>query len=547
MADLPEDMGGEFPQALVRKTSLWQRLPIVWLIPLVALLAGGWLAFKAIRDQGPVITISFLSAEGLEPGKTKVKYKELDIGLVKNVTLAADRSHVVVTAEMARSAADLMVDDTRFWVVRPRVANGGVSGLDTLLSGVYIGMDVGSSAQAREEFAGLEVPPILTSHRPGRLFRLRARDLGSLSYGTPVYFRRIEVGELAAYQLDSDGSGITAQVFVHAPYDQYVTNETRFWHASGVDISVDAAGVKMRTQSLSSILLGGIAFGAPPEASGAQPAPDNASFVLADSREEAFKPDESVIDEFEVIFNESVRGLKPGAEVDFRGVAVGEVISVDMRYERKRRSLHVPVRIHLYPERMRSLWQDGSSGEQAVIARRKLFNEFVETGLRAQLRTGSLLTGQLYVALDFFPKLARQSIDWTHAPPLLPATNGDLQELQATLASIASKLDKIPFEQISADLRLALQSLDKTLKDADALVGKLNGEIAPEIKETLASARQTFATAEQTMANQSPLQQELQGTLREVSRAAQSVREVMDYLDRHPEALLRGKSEEKER
>ena len=544
MADLPENSGSDFPAAQVRQTTFWQRLPLVWLIPLIALLAGGWLALKALREQGPVVTISFQSAEGLEPGKTKLKFKELDIGLVKKVSLADDRSHVVVTAEMSRSAADMMVDDTRFWVVRPRVANGGGSGLDTLLSGVYIGVDVGSSTKARDSFAGLEVPPVLTAHREGRLFSLRARDLGSLSYGTPVYFRRIEVGELVAYQLDRDGSGITAQVFVHAPYDQYVTPETRFWHASGLDISVDAAGVKMHTQSLSSVLLGGIAFGNGGKPV-AQAAPDNASFLLADSREEAFKPDESVIEEFEIVFNESVRGLKPGAEVNFRGVAVGEVVSIDMRYDRKRRSLNVPVLIQLYPERMRSLWPEGGSGPQAIQVRHRVFSEFVESGLRAQLRTGSLLTGQLYVALEFFPKLPRQSIDWARVPPTLPTTHGDLQALQDTLASIAAKLDKIPFEQISADLHKALQSLDKTLKDADALVGRLDGEIAPEIKATLAAARQTFATAEQTMANQSPLQQELQGSLREVSRAAQSVRDVMDYLDRHPEALLRGKIEEK--
>lgn len=544
MADLPENADQDFPLVQVRQRSLWQRLPLVWLIPLVALLAGGWLVVKALREQGPTVTISFLSAEGLEPGKTKLKFKELDIGLVKKVSLSEDRSQVLVTAEMTRAAADMMVEDTRFWVVRPRVANGGISGLETLVSGAYIGVDVGSSVKGRESFTGLEVPPILTAHREGRLFRLRARDLGSLSYGTPVYFRRIEVGELVAYQLDRDGSGITAQIFIHAPYDQYVTADTRFWHASGLDISVDAAGVKMRTQSLSSVLLGGIAFG-----NGGKPlaqvAPDNASFLLADSRDEAFKPDESVIDEFEIVFSESVRGLKPGAEVNFRGVAVGEVVSIDMRYDRKRRSLNVPVLIQLYPERMRSLWPEGGGGPEAVQARRRVFGEFVESGLRAQLRTGSLLTGQLYVALEFFPKLPRQSVDWARVPPLLPATHGDLQALQDTLASIAAKLDRVPFEQIGADLHKALQSLDKTLKDADALVGRLDGEIAPEIKATLVAARQTFASVEQTLANPSPLQQELQGSLREVSRAAQSVREVMDYLDRHPEALLRGKVEEK--
>lgn len=533
-----------FPTVVVRKSSFWQRLPIVWLVPIIAVLAGGWLAYKAIREQGPTITITFLSAEGLESGKTKLKYKELDIGLVKSVTLSADRSHVVVTAEMSRSVADLMVEDTRFWVVRPRVANGGISGLETLLSGAYIGMDVGSKANHSDRFNGLEVPPILTAHRSGRLFRLRAKDLGSLGYGTPVYFRRIEVGELVAYELDKDGGGITAKVFIHAPYDQYVSRETRFWHASGVDVSVDAAGVKLRTESLSTILLGGIAFGDPPGMQGGLPASAETSFVLADSRDGAFRTDDSVIDEYEFVFNESVRGLQPGATVDFRGVVVGEVVSIGMSYDARQRKLSVPVKVHIFPERMKSLSRAGG-GSQDVAVRRKVFSELVGAGLRAQLRTGSLLTGQLYVALDFFPKASPQKVDWAHVPPVLPTTNGDLQELQTTLASIASKLDKIPFEQISADLRKSMQSLDKALQDADALIKHFDGEVAPELKATLAEARQTFATASQTLSQQSPMQQELQGTLREVSRAAHSVRELTDYLEQHPEALLRGKTEEK--
>lgn len=529
--------------AEVRKLSLWQRLPIVWLVPLIAVLVGGWLAFKAIREQGPTITISFLSAEGLEAGKTKVKYKELDIGLVKKVELSSDRSHVIVTAEMSRGVSDLMVEDTRFWVVRPRVANSGVSGLETLLSGAYIGMDVGKKKELREAFQGQEVPPILTSHRPGRLFRLRAKDMGSLGYGTPVYYRRIEVGELVAYELDKDGGGITAKVFIHAPYDQYVSKETRFWHASGVDVSVDAAGVKLRTESLSTILLGGIAFGVPPGGASGTPAPAETSFALADSREVAFSVDDSVVDEYEFVFNESVRGLQPGAAVDFRGVVVGEVVRIRMDHDARSRKLSVPVRVHLFPQRMSSLLH--SQGQTDLAARHRLLKDLVEEGLRAQLRTGNLLTGQLYVALDFFPKAPAQKADWAHVPPVLPTTTGDLQELQTKLASIVTKLDKIPFEEIAGDLRASLHSLDKALQDADALVRRFDTEVSPELKATLAEARQTFATASQTLSQQSPMQQELQGTLREVSRAARSVRELTDYLEQHPEALLKGKSEEK--
>ena len=538
MADTLPDL----PDAVSAPTGR-RRLPLIWLVPLVAVLAGGWLAVKAILDKGPTITITFRTAEGLEAGKTKIRYKDVEIGLVKAIALSDDRAGVEVTAELVKDAEPFLVEDTRFWVVRPRIAGGGVSGLGTLLSGAYIGVDVGKSQAERRRFVGLEVPPVVTAGRPGREFVLKAEELGSVSHGTPVYFRKLEVGEVVAYGLDKDGEGFTIRVFVHAPYDQFVNLSSRFWHASGIDVSLEASGIKVNTESLASILLGGIAFGTPSGAPPAIPALAETTFKLHATRGDAYRRADSRVQDYMLVFRESVRGLEVGAPVDFRGIVVGEVASIHVDFDDARRQIVVPVEIRFYPDRMlgRARTERGApTPEQA----RAVIDRMIASGFRGQLRTGNLITGQLYVALDFFPNAPKAAIDWTKSPPEIPTIGGGLQELQTTLASIAAKLDKLPYEQIAGDLRQALQSLDRTLKGVDTAVARIDTEVTPELKSTLAEARRTFANAERTIATDSPLQQEMRDALREVARAAASVRALADALERHPESLIRGRREE---
>src|SRR5215510_15438174 len=195
---------------------------LVWLIPIVAALVGGWIVIKGILDKGPTITISFNTAEGLEAGKTKVKFKSLDVGEVKSLKFDKERQGVVATVELVKEAEPYLVDDTRFWVVRPRIAGGQVSGLGTLFSGSYIGVDLGKSGEERRDFVGLEVAPIVTADVPGRHFVLHADTLGSLQVGSPVYFRQEAVGTVVSHEINKDGQGVTFKIFVNASYDQYV-------------------------------------------------------------------------------------------------------------------------------------------------------------------------------------------------------------------------------------------------------------------------------------------------------------------------------------
>ncbi len=549
MAENTPDSGlEEIPTARVEARPR-RRLPLVWIVPLIAVLVGGWLAVRTVLEKGPTATITFRTAEGLEVGKTKIKFKDVDIGVVKGISLLPDHSGVVVKAEFVKSAEDVLVADSQFWVVRPRISGGGISGLGTLLSGAYIGAEFGKSQESRDHFVGLEVPPILTAGLPGREFVLQADNLGSVGYGTPVYFRRLQVGEVTAYRLDEGGGGVRITIFVHAPYDRYVTTETRFWHASGIDVSLDASGFQVQTESLASILLGGIAFGTPPHARPGKRAPALSSFKLSANRVDAYTKEDPRVVRYVLLFRESVRGLQIGAPVDFRGITVGEVVRISLDYDPATERLDIPVEIRYFPDRMRSRLVEKTAPPTPEETKQRL-NRWVAHGFRGQLRTGSLLTGQKYVALDFFHHAPEAKIDWDKPIPVVPTLPGGIEELQSTLTRIATKLDKIPYGEIASDLRTALQSLDKMLKDVNALVVRLDSEVAPELKASLEEARRTLSSAEETLTSirktvepRGELAIETRDALREIARAAAALRQLADYLERHPEALIKGKGE----
>ncbi|MGJ7487942.1 intermembrane transport protein PqiB [Variovorax sp. LT2P21] len=535
----PADSGGLPPPRVARRRDWMPSL--IWLIPVVAALVGIFLVARILIDRGPEIVLTFKTAEGLEAGKTAVKYKDVQIGVVQSLRLARDRSHVRVTLQLNKDANAFTAEDTRYWVVRPRLDTSGISGLSTLLSGAYIGADAGTSEESAKEFTGLEVPPIVTRDASGKQFLLRAPDIGSLDVGSPVYFRRIKVGQVAAYELNDDGRGVTLRVFVNAPYDKFVGGNSRFWQASGLDMRLNASGITLRTQSLATILLGGIAFGAPENENGPV-AGENTAFALADDEGAAMKPPDGPAETVLLHFNQSLRGLSPGAPIDFRGVVIGEVKSIGIQFDRSEREFRMPVVATVYPDRLRSR-KPGEVAESRFTQRQRL-RFLVGKGLRAQMRTGNLLTGQNYIALDFFPNAPKATVDIDKDPVELPTMQNSLDELQSQVQEIVSKVNKVPFEQIGADVRTALATLNKTLVSAEQLTRTLNNDVSPEITAAMKDARKTINSAERTLAQDSPLQQDMRQTLQELTRAAGSVRVLTDYLERHPESLLRGKPED---
>jgi paraquat-inducible protein B len=537
----PDDLPHAVPDPPRRK-----RLPFVWILPALVVVVAAVVVVQQKLAEGPRIDIDFLSADGIEANKTKIRYKDVDIGEVTDVHVARDRKKVVVTARIHEDASGYLVNDTRFWVVRPRFAGGNVSGLGTLVSGAYISVDVGRSGIRRRTFAGLEVPPIATSDLPGREFVLHADDVGSLTVGSTVFYRHIAAGQVVAYSLDPGGASVTIKIFIYKPYDAFVTPATRFWQASGIDMSIDSDGIKLRTESLTSILEGGIAFQALPSAARANRVPADTAFTLYTDRERAMRQSDTEVRTFIMYFKGSLRGLSVGAPVDLRGITIGEVKSLSVEYERDAGTLRFPVEVDIFPQRIRGRGRHADHplgvDETSDTAGRALVDSLVAHGIRAELKTGSLLTGQKYVALDFHTEVPPDHVGWDSKPAVFPTTPGALDEIQDSVGSIVKKLDKVPFDQMTARLMTTMATLDDTLKAADRLVRQIDGTIAPQISATLTEAQGAMKSAKDVLGQDAPLQTDLSATLLELSRAAKSVSALVDYLERHPESLLRGKT-----
>jgi paraquat-inducible protein B len=507
---------------------------LVWIVPLIATLIGIVLVVKSVTSRGPTITISFVTAEGLEPRKTQVKYKDVDIGTVRAIQLASDLSHVLVTVELSKDAEAFAVKGSQFWVVRPRVGASGVSGLSTLFSGAYIGADAGRSHETAHDFVGLENPPAVTIAEAGHRYTLHSDTLGSLVVGTPVIYRRIQVGQVTGYTLDKGGAGVTVQVFINAPYDQYVGTNTRWWHASGINLQLDSDGFKVSTQSLATIVVGGVAFEAPPgQSPGPQP-PGNTIFTLASGEVEAMRQPDGAPLHAVMYFDHSLRGLSVGAPVDFRGIVIGRVTDIGVEYDRKEHDFMMPVAVDIYP----LLLARRSRGETPVppaSQSHEVMSKLVARGLRGQLRTGNLITGQLFVALDIFPNASPAQGDLDREPMVLPTMPNTINELQMQVADIAKKLDTIPFDQLG-------NKLNDSLTRANQLFGRVDNELLPSLRGTLDNAQKSFASAQSTLQQDSPMQSDVRQALQELTRTLQSLNALSDYLEQHPESLLRGKS-----
>ena len=533
--ETPHDPLAELPEPIEKRRSRF--LPsLIWLVPLAAAIAGAALVAANWRSAGDKIEVSFQSAEGVEAGKTQVRYKEVVIGRVTAVNLSDDNARVIVHIQLDGHVKGFAASDARYWVVRPRVGLGGVSGLGTLISGAYIGADSGVSHDTKKVFTGVESPPAVLRGSQGRTFSLHSEDLGSLDIGSPVYFRRIQVGRVTGYQLDNDGRGVRMQLFVDAPFDRYVTAATHFWNASGIDLALTSSGLKLNTESIATVLAGGVAFQSVDSLDGSEgEANENASFELFRERADATKPPDGPSIQVRMRFNETLRGLAIGSPVDFRGVSVGIITAIDLDYDTATQTFPANVSATIYPKRLGSLAAHFATTGDADRDARIVMQILIEHGFRAQARLGSLLTQQLYVALAPVAHATPVRFDATTQPLEIPTAAGSLEELQEQVTDILAKLAKVPFDQIGSELR-------DTLHSTNALMHRLDTELAPEAKAMLASAQQAMEAAGKSLSADSPLEHGLTGTLDELRRAAQSLRGLADYLQRHPEALLRGKS-----
>ncbi|MFA5664630.1 intermembrane transport protein PqiB [Castellaniella sp.] len=524
----------------------------VWLVPLLALAVGLSLLASVWVRSGPVITISFSSAAGIEAGQTKLRYRNVVVGEVSAVRVAPDREHVLVDVQLQREGAEYITQkDAKFWVVEPRVSISGVTGLDTLISGVYLSVDAPlalSDSAPVHHFTGLKYPPEVISGQQGTRFVLVSNTLGSLRVGARVFYRRIDVGRVVAYDMADDGQSVRLQIFVEAPYDAYVTSDSRFWNDSGIDMTISANGVELRTSGLSAILDGGISFAPADEATtfdgvaSRVPARPGTEFTLFETRKKALAEPDGIPLPIEMRFAQSVRGLQVGAGVEFRGMPIGEVLDIDLEYDARHRRFYTRVRANLYPMRFGQLYPKlvkaaGNAKSDSLI------DPLVENGLCAQLKTANLLTGIQYVSLSFCQKDEIPAEIPGDEPPmatLVPTIPGEFDRLQQQIGSIVTKLDALPLEDIGRNLSDSLASLN-------GLLGTVDTKLVPELSGTLGAARRSLDKVGGALGPDAPIMGSLhttmgslQATMQQVGQAARALRVLADLLQAHPESLLRG-------
>ncbi|HEX6010560.1 MAG TPA: MlaD family protein [Geminicoccaceae bacterium] len=548
------------PEAVVAKR---RGISIVWIVPLVAAAIGAFLAYRAYTERGPTVTITFDTAEGLEAGKTKVRYLDVEVGTVGAVAIGPDLRHIVVTAEMVPGASEYLREGTRFWIVKPRIGVGGVSGLSTLLSGAYIGLEPGDGEPARS-FAGLEDPPPISSNVPGREYVLTASNLGSVSQGAPITYRGVDVGQVLGYKLTEDARALDVTIFVEEPYHQLVRSASRFWNTSGIDIRAGTAGFDVHVASLQALLVGGIAFDTPLGAEASEVAAAGATFPLFASEQAVAQAQYTEKIPYLVYFDGSVRGLSPGAPVEFRGLRVGSVTGVRLDFDPTTNRIRIPVTLEIEPQRLVAY-----DPERLIeTENHRTMIELVRRGLRAQLQTGNLLTGELIVDLTFVQNAAPAELDTSGPVPVIPSVPNTLDQLQASVTEILNKVAGLPVEELVASVtrtvkgvedivtapgvQEAVRSLGSSMARLQETIGRVDANSGPVLASlktaadsasaTLRQAETTLASVQRTIGPASGLTSDAASLIQELTRAARSIRVFADYLDRHPEALIRGKA-----
>jgi paraquat-inducible protein B len=538
-----DDKESAIPQA--RRRRRW--FSLVWVVPLLAVAVVAGLAIRAFADRGPLITISFSDAEGIEPGDTKIRHKDVDLGTVESLYLNPDMSRVFVRARMRRSVTTHLTSDTRFWIVRPRVGIGGISGLSTLVSGSYIEMYPGSAnTPAQRSFVGLDDPPALAPDMPGRSFVLHTNDLGSLTAGSPLNYRGIPVGEVEGYQLDASGKQINVYAFVRSPFEKYITSQTRFWNSGGIDLAVGVQGLRFRASSWQQLISGGVSFDTPDNALNATESPAGTAFRLYESQYDAQRDPHDATLLYRVSFPGGVGEIGPGTSVQLQGADIGQITESHLQYDDESESIVTRAIVQIDPSHIeivhRRSAREPGSGTDPVGALGARIEKLVAKGLRAHLVSANFLTNSKVVSLDIVPEAPPAHISQVDGMAELPSTA--TTDIATILASVQSVLKHVDKATAGPALGHAITELDRTLTHLDQVTGEIEPQIKPimqSLRDTAEAAQRTLQSANNVLGTSAASGTDLPRLIRELTDSARSLRDLADYLGRHPESLLRGR------
>lgn len=516
---------------VVRPRTAAHSMSVVWIIPIVAALLGLWLVWQHYSGKGPLVEIRFETAEGIEAGKTAVQCRSVRIGLVESVGLTPDKKGVVTRVRVDRSTESLLVSDTRFWVVRPRFGGSGISGLGTLVSGTYIELDPGNSENSERQFVGLENPPITPQGVPGLHVILVADKAGSVGPGSPITYKGIKVGRVESQNFNRQNGRVEYAAFIEGDFGKLINNRTRFWNVSGIDLEMGANGIRLRTGTLESIISGGVAFETTHGGARVEPAADGASFPLYDSREEFPAGSFDTRLTYLLLFRDSVRGLSPDAPVEFRGIRVGTVIGISFEYLPNDPERRVPVLISVDPSLFANVPRNDLNAGAAMMA------QSVKDGLRATLRTGSLLTGQLFVDLDLQPGAPPEMIVDVGGYSSLPTVSSGLSRLQDKFTAVLDKIQALKLEETVDSATGALNEIKKASAGlAKVLDSKETQGVTAELNKTLATLQKTLKGFNEN----SDVYRDLLGMIVDLRSALRSIDSLSSTIERQPNSLLFG-------
>ncbi|MGF1553895.1 MAG: MlaD family protein [Paracoccaceae bacterium] len=481
------------------------RLPsIVWLVPLAAVAAAVALLVQNLSSRGPLIEIEFRTASGMAEGRTPVRYRDLDVGQVEALRFSEDLTRVVAEVRMTAEVAPYLDEEARFWVVAPQISAQGISGLETVLSGSYIqGSWDNEPGERQSSFVALQDPPLTPEGTPGASVQLRAEQGGSLDIGSPIFFKGVQVGQVESKRLTEDGEAVEFDVFVNAPHNQRVSTATRFWDVSGVQVSIGAEGAQLEIASLASVIRGGAAF-ATLGAETPEPVEDGHTYTLYPSRQAA--QEDVVVGDLDgqarvaVLFDASVRGLRPGAEVDIAGLRVGRVVEVRAEIVPETGRYGTRTVLALSPSRL------GVEDDDAAVI--DFLENAVANGLRARLAMSNLLTGTLYVELvELDPDALvdpNAAFDRSGEIPVIPSVPSDVDRLSGSVAGLLDRVDSLPIETLLDNAARLLENVNAVMASeatraipdrALAVLDTAEALVAdPAIGETVAEARALAAS-----------------------------------------------------
>lgn len=538
------------PPAATPKFNAAQRWNVVWVVPILALIVGGWLVYHSISSKGPLVKVTFETAEGIVSGKTEVRCRNVKVGYVDDVELSDDLRYVTVNLRMNPEAAKLLRQNAVFWVVKPRVSAGDVSGLGTFLTGAFIELDPGpedGDQKHRTEYNGLERPPTTSLSVPGRRLVLHAEEAGSLLAGSPIYYRGFEVGRIENRLLAKDGLTITYDAFVREEYAWLVTRNTRFWNTSGVDVTAGPEGFRLRTPSFQAMVSGGAEFRVPSEVEPGEEVKDGAVFTLHRNYDDAMKSTFAPSLEFLMLFDQSVRGLTEGAPVEFRGIPIGRVTKISFDLNPLRGDRRIPVLVGIDPSLLRK-----DASERLKDPTSGFMEEAVERGLRASLKTGSLLTGALFVDLDYHSDASYAEMSMTENFRTIPTISSGFAQLEAKVSTILDKIAALPLDEAMTKINLAADESAKTIAEARNTLKEIEGAAAsarktledPAFKDLPADLKTTLASLEKSVSSVGPdgaIQGDLLRTLDELRAALRSISAMSTTIGEKPSSLLWGK------